>query len=109
MSKEIVSQDYREKDGQTYEIQCYYTKGDVNIFTFKEIKRGYYFSIQPVTITRHDDCITKQFTPGKGAYGLLFEVKRKSKKAEDQAYAKLTDDFINEKIDQLNKINMEVT
>ncbi len=68
------------------ELKIYYALGGINYFTYKTEKRGYYFSVTPVTI--NNSLIS--FTAFSGVKVLLHECTRKSTKSYTIALSKLT-------------------
>lgn len=58
------------------EVETYYNKGGYNCFTYKEEKRGYYVSVQPL---QKSGCMVT-FTAFTGAKKLVEECARLSKK-----------------------------
>ena len=79
--KKTIYLDKPTQDTNAIEIEVYYDKGGMNLFTYKDEARGYYLSVRPVL--RADGCIT--YTSFSGRKLLLKEVKRKSANAEAEA------------------------
>lgn len=92
--------EYRKIGEQDYKILGYYSVGGRN-------KRGYYISVYKVKIEEKNGYTTETFSidfgTGKNSVcDLLLEVGRKSQKAEDKAFAMITEERINELIKYLN-------
>lgn len=86
MSKENISKEYREINGQTLKIELYYNIGGYNYFTGKMVERGYYASVCPVELsTTSEGYTTEKYTAFTGVCKLIHPVKRKSKSAELKA------------------------
>lgn len=62
-------------------IETYYSLGGINYFTYKNEERGYYLSVVPVERGNG----MEGFVAFSGVKQLLYAVKRKSKKAEEEA------------------------
>jgi hypothetical protein len=103
MSKNNVSTEYKEINGQTLKIELYYNLGGYNYGTGRMMERGYYASVQPVTLTKHDGYTTETYTAFTGIYKLIHPVKRKSKVAEARAEALFTEEIQQELIDYVMK------
>lgn len=87
MSNADIYRKYETYGDQELEISLYYDLGGMNYFTYKEEPRGYYLSISPVEVERTEDGRIQSVTSifGQGYKKLLVEVKRKSKKKEEEA------------------------
>lgn len=72
---------YRTDGGKLIELKVIYSLGGWNHFTGVNERRGYYLLCLPVSIGNHG----KVYTAFTGVKDLLLEVKRKSKKAEQEA------------------------
>lgn len=77
---------YQGTDGQAYVASCYYSKD-----AWWSKPRGYYVSIEPVEVWRDGDFVCTKYhgASGDGELHLAKEVARKSKKASDEAVAKM--------------------
>lgn len=62
-------------------VETYYSLGGINYFTYKNEERGYYPSVVPVERGNG----MEGFVAFSGIKQLLYAVKRKSKKAEEEA------------------------
>lgn len=62
-------------------VETYYSLGGMNYFTYKVEERGYYLSVMPVERENH----MEGYVAFSGIKQLLYAVKRKSKKAEEEA------------------------
>lgn len=62
-------------------VETYYSLGGMNYFTYKNEERGYYLSVVPVERGNG----MEGFVAFSGVKQLLYAVKRKSKKAEEEA------------------------
>lgn len=60
----------------TIEISVRYEAGGMNYFTYRESKRGYYVSVSPVKIEKHNGYETRSFVAFSGTKALLQEAKR---------------------------------
>lgn len=79
-------------------IEVYYSLGGMNLFTYKQEKRGYYLSVCPVEQEVIGSVTLESYTAFTGAKVLVKEVKRKSQKAENEALiiaANMENDLIN--------------
>lgn len=66
-------------------VEVYYHLGGYNVFTYKEEPRGYYLSVSPVEHSNVGGVEMESYTAFSGVKELLVEVKRKSKKQEENA------------------------
>lgn len=62
-----------------------YNKGGTNFFTYDHEKRGWYFSITPCAVERHDGYSTISIIAFSGYKMLIREIGRNSQKAYDEA------------------------
>lgn len=62
-------------------VETYYSLGGINYWTYKNEERGYYLSVVPVERGNG----MEGFVAFSGVKQLLYAVKRKSKKAEEEA------------------------
>lgn len=100
MSKENVSKEYKEINGQTLKIELYYNLGGYNYFTGKMSDRGYYGSVTPVKLSKSSEGYTiEEYTAFSGVCKLIHPVKRKSKSAESKAEQIFNEDVKQELID----------
>jgi len=77
---------YLERNGQTFKIQLYYSLGGMNYFQSVNEKRGYYFSVTPVKITKLEGGFqSEQSTAFSGTKVLILETKRQSQKGFNEA------------------------
>lgn len=67
------------------EVELKYNLGGYNYFTGKEEERGYYLHIVPMERISINGLITETYTAFTGVKVLVKSVKRKSKKAEQEA------------------------
>ena len=67
--------------GQFIELELYYSKGGLNVFTYVQEQRGYYVSVRPITVERN----FVSFVAFSGKKMLIHECSRKSAKAEREA------------------------
>jgi hypothetical protein len=65
----------------TLEVKVYYDLGGYNYFTSQPKKRGYYVSVSPLEVNGN----FVSYQGFSGTYMLLNEVKRQSKKGEEEA------------------------
>jgi hypothetical protein len=65
----------------TLEVKVYYDLGGYNYFTYQPKKRGYYVSVSPLEVNGN----FVSYQGFSGTYMLLNEVKRQSKKGEEEA------------------------
>ena len=68
-----------------------YNLGGYNMFTYKPEKRGYYFSLTPVNLTRKSGYTTVETAAFSGYKTLIKELKRDSQKAFEEAVKFATD------------------
>lgn len=78
------------------EVTVYYDIGGYNYFTSTPKKRGYYLSVSPLTVSGN----MVSYQGFSGTYMLLNEVKRQSKKGEEEAL-KLLPQFKQKLIDYI--------
>ena len=79
-------------------VELTYNLGGFNVFTCKQEARGYYLSVCPVKRERDEYGVMESFVAFSGTKLLVKEVKRKSQKAEQEAYklaAGYTDELVN--------------
>lgn len=94
MSKETVSKEYIERNGQTLKVEIYYDLGGYNYFSGNMKERGYYASVCPVErSTSNDGYVIEKYTAFTGTCQLLYTVKRKSKVAAIRAENIFTDEM----------------
>ena len=67
--------------GNFIEIELYYSKGGLNVFTYMQEQRGYYVSVRPITVERN----FVSFVVFSGKKMLVHQCGRKSPKAEREA------------------------
>lgn len=67
--------------GKFIEVELYYHKGGLNVFTYKQEARGYYVRVVPVEVKGN----MVAFTAFSGTKVCILEVSRKSAKAEREA------------------------
>ena len=65
-----------DKKANTLEVKVVYDKGGMNYFTYQQVKRGYFLSIQPLNVGDH----TVSFTAFSGCRLFLEETKRLNNK-----------------------------
>lgn len=99
-----IYQDYVERDNKDFKVQLYYNLGGES-YTGRIEKRGYYLSVIPVKLEDNGHFMIETTVAWSGIKECLLEVKRSSKKAEQQAMDMLTDEFINERIDYVIRMN----
>lgn len=102
---QVLYKEYKEVDNKDFKIQLYYNLGGENYFSGKQEKRGYYVSVTPVHLEDNGHYIVETSTAWSGIKECLLEVKRKSTKSENKAIDMLTDEFVNELIDYVIKMN----
>jgi hypothetical protein len=68
--------DYPHNDGKVVRVTVSYTKGGLNMFTYKEDKRGYWMHIQPMRVTVSNGFITSHYIPTSGRRMLVLEAAR---------------------------------
>lgn len=83
---------YEELNGQTYEINLYYTKGGFSYLSDQTIERGYYLSIVPVKREEKNGIVMTSFTAYSGCKHLVLPVKRQSDKQYRLACEKVEKD-----------------
>lgn len=76
---------YIEQGGKTFSVSVSYNKGGMNMWTGKEMERGYYLNIRPVVIEKGDGYTSESFMIGAGYNKFLLGVKRQSQKGFDSA------------------------
>lgn len=79
-------------------VEVKYTLGGVSFATYREYPRGYYLHVTPVLREEFGEYASETFKLFGGAKMLLKEVKRQSKKAEQEALAeaqKMESELIN--------------
>lgn len=69
--------------GKFIEVELYYHKGGLNVFTYKQEARGYYIRICPVEVKGN----MVSFVAFSGTKVCILECSRKSAKAEREAVA----------------------
>lgn len=67
--------------GKFIEVELYYSKGGLNVFTYVQEQRGYYISVRPITVEGN----FVSFVAFSGEKMLIHECSRKSAKAEREA------------------------
>lgn len=67
--------------GKFIEVEMFYSKGGMNVFTYKNESRGYYVRICPVKVERN----MVSFVAFSGTKFCVLECTRKSAKAEREA------------------------
>jgi|SRR5690625_1323019 len=99
----MIYKEYREIDGQTYEVKLYYTLGGWNHFTSQEERRGYYLSVTPAQVNFDDEgnVVSRTTRMFSGVKELLVEVTRKSKKREEEALSMVTTERINKLLEHI--------
>ena len=84
-------------------VEVYYSLGGMNYWTYKNEARGYYLSVTPVERgVSAGGFVMEGFTAFSGTKVLVKEVKRKGKKAADEA-VKLAEPMKQELIDVILK------
>ena len=78
------------KDANVLKIEIYYDLGGPNLFTYKNEKRGYYFSLTPVKV----EGAWESYTAFSGSKTCIEEASRKSKKKFEEV-CKRMDQLIN--------------
>ena len=73
--------------GKFIEVELYYSKGGMNVFTYQNERRGYYVRVCPVTVERN----MVSFMAFSGKKMCFWECARKSAKAEREAIAEVND------------------
>lgn len=76
---------YVERGGKTFSVSVSYNKGGMNMWTGKEMERGYYLNIRPVVLEKCDGYTSESFMIGAGYNKFLLGVKRQSSKSLDLA------------------------
>ena len=92
---------YEHEEGENYiKFSFDYEIGGYNNFTGQYRRRGYYLTITPVVREENDGYVMERTTAFTGGRFFLNdkEISRKSKKAEAEARAKITDDYIKDKL-----------
>ena len=77
--------DVKGDNSKKIEVTTSYSKGGMSLFSYQEIKRGYYVHVQPVKFENIAGCNIVSVCPIEGRKMLLKEVSRASKKAEAEA------------------------
>ena len=72
-------------DATHLKVEVYYTKGGMNMFTYKEEPRGYYLSVSPGARERRDGVTLESYTAFSGIKDCVKQVSRKSDKAMREA------------------------
>ena len=94
--------------GKFIEIEPYYHKGGLNVFTYKQEARGYYIRICPVEVKGN----MVSFVAFSGTKVCILECSRKSAKAEREAVAMVNgecQELLVRLVKQIaNKNNLEV-
>ena len=94
--------------GKFIEVEMFYTKGGMNVFTYKMESRGYYVRICPVAVERN----MVSFVAFSGAKFCALECARKSAKAEREAITLVNGeyrDLVSRLVSQIaHKNNLEV-
>lgn len=75
------------KPNSYLKVELYYSLGGYNLFTYKHEPRGYYLSVSPVERGNG----MESYTAFTGVKLCVLEVKRRSKKAEMEALAKVSE------------------
>lgn len=92
-----------ERDNQLFEISVTYNKGGHSWATGRQLKRGYYLHVQPITIQDMGNGIQAVRMVGfSGVKMFLHEVSRQSKKQYEYACDLVTDELIDKMIVQCN-------
>lgn len=95
--------------GKFIEVEMFYNKGGMNVFTYQNERRGYYIRICPVTVERN----MVSFIAFSGTKLCVHECSRKSAKAEREAIAMANGeyrDLVSRLVSQIaHKNNLEVT
>lgn len=102
---EITLANLETLEGKKIEVKLYYDLGGMNYFTGNAERRGYYLSVTPYG----SNGSSKVYTAFTGTKILLLEVKRKGKKAQEQAM-KRVDEFKNELVKHVcskNKLTLK--
>lgn len=74
--------------GKFIEVEMFYSKGGMNVFTYKNESRGYYVRICPVEVMRN----MVSFVAFSGTKFCILECTRKSAKVEREAIAAANDE-----------------
>lgn len=94
--------------GKFIEVELYYHKGGLNVFTYKQEARGYYVRVCPVEVKGN----MVSFVAFSGTKVCVLEVSRKSAKAEREAVAMVNNDcaeLLSHLVKQIaHKNNLEV-
>lgn len=78
---------YINREGFELKVEVYYSIGGYSYFTYKNEPRGYFLSVQPVSVGRNEkgEIINEVTTMFSGVKTLLFETKRKSESSMQEA------------------------
>lgn len=83
MKRYVAVSSKRSGDNTNYiKIETNYDKGGMNVFTYRNVRRGYYLSVIPVNRSTQNGVAFESFVAFTGKRMLLKEVSRKSQKAE---------------------------
>jgi hypothetical protein len=83
---------YAAPEGKTIKVELYYTKGGISFATNKQVRRGIFISITPVTLEKTQSGFTSEsFMLFSGTRSLLCELKRFSEKALHDVAEKIDD------------------
>ena len=74
--RSLLVREYLHSAGKRVRVTVAYTKGGINMFTYKEDKRGYWMHIQPMRIEVSNGFITSHYMPGNGRRMLVLEAAR---------------------------------
>lgn len=102
-----------EKDNKHSLVRCEvsYSKGGMNMWSYKNEPRGYWLHVQPLVEERCDGFKVQHITPGAGRKMFLLEAKRYSDKAMRDAVLlaeqKLRDPTVVAFIEELTRVPVE--
>jgi len=85
--RSLLVRDYPHNDGKVVRVTVSYTKGGLNMFTYKEDKRGYWMHIQPMRIEVGEQVTVSHYTPSAGRRMLVLEAAKFSAAGLEKAKA----------------------
>lgn len=105
MEKVTIHKEYEEVNGQTYKIEIFYDLGGFSYFTYKEVKRGYYVCVSPVTLENRGSYTVETSEAFSGVNYMLFEASRRSKASAEKAINMTAGKLKNDLIDYVINLN----
>lgn len=72
-------------------VKIYYRRNPSSFATYRQLPRGYYFSVTPENVSRKNGYTMKSFTAFSGISGCVLECNRQSKKKYEEAKAMFDD------------------